>query len=116
VSALRLRLLSTVLLASTPLFAAGMHPIERRVREAFPSVSLRAAAAFERGHEIVGAAVVEGWHARFAAQQDAALRVSYPRVFSDPLIATAGEQRVVLRSTRASAALAEESGSKLIYQ
>ena len=114
---------------------AAVHPVERRLQEKFPAVSLQATATFEDSQEMAGPMVVAGLRARFARgaaepfalpgvpaamashnAPDRSLQVTWPRVYSEPLVAELGEQRVVLRAMNAREARAEESNGKLIYQ
>lgn len=44
--------------AALSLNAAPMHPVERRLRDAFPSVRAEATATFESAEEIVGRSMV----------------------------------------------------------
>ena len=122
--------------------AAPLHPVERRLRDEFPSVSVQASATFDATQEIVGQRVVSAWRARVApasatsnlprtpenlpripevtarpgSEAEAPLQVSHPRVYDDPLVAALGAQRVVLRAVDARAAVAEAAHGTLIYQ
>ncbi len=121
--------------AAVSLDAAPMHPVERRLREAFPSVSVQGSATFEAAEEMVGRTVVSGLRAHFAQASvrpnlpgapeamtlahgaaETSLQVIWPQFYSDPLVAALGEQRVVLRAVNARGALAEAENGKLIYQ
>ena len=113
-----------------------LHPVERHLRDDFPSLSVHTSATFESVQEIVGESVVAGLRAHLAQASAAptrlagpaampapsrggaepALQVTYPRLYGDPLVATLGAQRVVLRAMDARAAAAEVSTGKLIYQ
>jgi hypothetical protein len=125
----------TMLLCAVWLNAAPMHPIERHLRDAFPSVPVDASATFDAAEETVGGSVVPGLRAHFAQASvepglpgvpeamaqaggpvDCALQVTWPRYYSDPLVATFGDQRVVLRAVRARGAVAASTNGKLIYQ
>ncbi len=121
--------------AALSLNAAPMHPVEARLRDQFPAVPLQASATFDAAEEMVGRSVVSGLRAHFAQASagpnlpgvaepmalvvgaaETNLQVTYPRFYADPLVATLGEQRVVLRAVAARGAVAEAANGKLIYQ
>lgn len=86
-----------VLSSATLSFAASaLHPVEQRLREQFPSAVARAVAPAETTEPV--------------------LRVTHPSFYGDPLVASLGQQRVVLRALNARSAIAEPADGKLIYQ
>jgi uncharacterized delta-60 repeat protein len=123
-------------LIAHPVQAQGLHPIESRLRREFPTVALgTSATTFEPADAITNGRMVSGLRARFApaaaakglspiaaanaqlaARDASALRVLYPRFFSDEIVAEAGGQRVVLRAVGARSVSAQPSNGKLIYE
>ena len=89
-------------------FAAPL-PLEREVREQFPSVALDSRATLEPVHELVAGRMASGMRAR------GALRVFYPASYDEAFVVELGEQRVVLRAVGAHFAQAEASAGKLFY-
>src|ERR1700687_2696923 len=117
-----LRTFSVVVIAllagAAPVSARSSHPLEQRLRDQFPTISLHTTATLESNQEIVGSSVISGLRAHFARPHNTppdsggpgdVIQVSFPRLYSDPLVATAGQQRVVLRSIRARGSVAEEA-------
>ncbi|MEO8380264.1 MAG: kelch repeat-containing protein [Acidobacteriota bacterium] len=116
----------------------SVHPIESRLRREFPAVALGSpATTFDSAEGVANGRAVSGLRARFAAPAmvnglppegaattqlaarenvDAGLRILYPHVFSDDIVAEAGGQRVVLRATGARSAAAQVVNGKLFYE
>ena len=114
--------------------AEALHPLERQVREQFPSVVLDSQASLEPAQELVAGQMVSGMRARPLRSnpsahpplqplalalpsdaQDAGLRVFYPASYNEAFVVELGEQRVALRAVGAHFAQAAASAGKLFY-
>jgi len=89
--------------------AATVLPLERQVREQFPSLVLDSHTRLEPVQELVAGRLASGMRAR------GALRVFYPSSYDEAFVVELGEQRVVLRAVGAHFAQAATSTGKLFY-
>lgn len=122
--------------AATSSKAEAFSPVERQVREQFPSVALDSQATFEPAQELVAGRQVSGMRAVRSESQrpnrplqpqalslpiegdagvEGGLRVFYPASYDEPFVIELGEQRVVMRSVGAHFAQATASAGKLFY-
>ena len=123
--------------AATSARTRALLPLERQVREQFPSVVLDSQATLEPAQELVAGQMVSGMRAcplrigqsaRLPLQPLAlsppsdgdagavgALRVFYPASYNEAFVVEFGEQRVALRAIGAHFAQATTSAGKLFY-
>lgn len=123
--------------AATSSRAEAPVPLERQIRERFPSVVLDSQATLQPAQEFVAGRMVSGMRARpprsarsthsplqplsLSLPSDGdlmscgGLRVFYPASYNDAFVVELGEQRVVLRAVGAHFTPAEASMGKLFY-
>lgn len=94
---------------------ASVHPVERFLRDRFPSLRIESSATFDAAEETVGRGVVRGVRAQ-VAPRDTRLVVSYPRFYNDAIVATSADQRIALRPINAHGSIGEAANGTLIYQ
>ncbi len=119
--------------AATPSRTEALLPLERQLREQFPSVAIDSQATLEPAQELVAGQMVSGMRAQPLgvapalqplalslpsggnASSGDGLRVFYPASYNEPFVVELGEQRVVLRAVGAHFEQAETSAGKLFY-
>ena len=123
--------------AATTARSEALLPLERQVREQFPSVALDSQATLEPAQELVAGQMVSGMRARPLRSAPSthlplqplalslpvdgdtgaggALRVFYPASYNEAFVVELGHQRVALRAVGAHFAQAEASAGKLFY-
>jgi len=113
--------------------AEALLPLERQMREQFPSIGLHSQATFQKAQEIVAGRTFDGMRLRalsvttsahpgmeprplsLAGDAVSGLRAFYSASFDDPFVIELGEQRVVLRAVGAHFSQAVISSGKLVY-
>jgi hypothetical protein len=114
----------------TTTMARAEHPVERQIREQFPSVAFDSQAAIEPAQESVAGQTVSGMRARQPRSTTSAhplatsvvdgdpgngLRVFYPASYGDAFVIELGDQRVAVRAVGAHFAQGAAAAGKLFY-